>query len=86
MQTVKELIEADVISTVECVVAFNDVPYGEVYYNDWYRNYDQAGGLFLQKATHDLDYIYYVLGQPPHVLCAVKAQRVGNAETCFVDR
>jgi predicted dehydrogenase len=55
VQTVKRLLEADTIGTVEHVIAFNDVPYGDVYYNFWYRNYDQVGGLFLQKATHDID-------------------------------
>jgi predicted dehydrogenase len=76
VQTVKKLIEADAIGTVEHVIAFNDVPYGDVYFNNWYRNYDQVGGLFLQKATHDLDYIYYLLGQRPRTLCAMNAQRI----------
>lgn len=83
VQTVKQLLEADAIGSVEHVVAFNDVPYGDVYYNRWYRNYDQVGGLFLQKATHDLDYIYYLLGQRPRVLCAMKAQRVYGGDKPF---
>ena len=76
VQTVKRLIDADAIGTVEHVVAFNDVPYGDVYYNSWYRNYDQVGGLYLQKATHDLDYIHYLLDQRPAVVAAMKAQRI----------
>ncbi len=82
VQTVKRLIEADTIGSVEHVIAFNDVPYGDVYYNSWYRNYDQVGGLFLQKATHDLDYIHYLLDERPRVLAAMKAQRIyGPAHT-----
>ena len=83
VQTVKQLIDADTIGTVEHVVAFNDVPYGDVYYYEWYRNYDQVGGLFLQKATHDLDYIYYLLGQKPRSLCAMNARRIYGGDKPF---
>lgn len=83
VQTVKQLLDADAIGSVEHVIAFNDVPYGDVYYNSWYRNYDQVGGLFLQKATHDLDYIYYLLGQKPRILCAMNAQRIYGGDKPF---
>jgi|YNPNPStandDraft_1061719.scaffolds.fasta_scaffold02538_1 predicted dehydrogenase len=83
VQTVKQLLEADTIGTVEQVIAFNDVPYGDVYYYSWYRNYEQVGGLFLQKATHDLDYIAYLLNQRPRLLCAMKAQRIYGGEMPF---
>ncbi|NCQ32942.1 MAG: Gfo/Idh/MocA family oxidoreductase [Armatimonadetes bacterium] len=63
--TVKGMIEAGEIGDVEHAVAFNDVPYGSVYYRDFYRNFHEVGGLFLQKATHDLDYLYFLLGQRP---------------------
>ena len=46
------------------VAAVNYVPYGTVYWEQPYRDYDITGGLFLQKATHDLDYLTYLLGQP----------------------
>ncbi|MFO7918251.1 MAG: Gfo/Idh/MocA family oxidoreductase [Anaerolineae bacterium] len=83
VQKVKEIIEADTIGTVEHVVAFNDVPYGGVYYHRWYRNYDQVGGLFLQKATHDLDYINRLLAQRPVTIVATKAQRVYGGDKPF---
>ncbi|MHB0856780.1 MAG: Gfo/Idh/MocA family protein [Anaerolineae bacterium] len=83
VQTVKQLLDADAIGTVEHVIAFNDVPYGDVYFYDWYRNWDEVGGLFLQKATHDLDYIYYLLGQRPRSLCAMNAQRVYGGDKPF---
>ncbi|MBC7239163.1 MAG: Gfo/Idh/MocA family oxidoreductase, partial [Chloroflexi bacterium] len=63
VQTVKEMLKADLIGSVEHVVAVNDVPYGDVYYRRWYRNYDEVGGLWLQKATHDFDYVNYLLEQ-----------------------
>ena len=83
VQTVRQLLEADVIGSVEQVVACNDVPYGDVYFYDWYRNYDEVGGLFLQKATHDLDYIAYLLGQHPRTVSAMKAQRVYGGDKPF---
>ncbi len=83
VQTVKQMIDADMIGTVEHVIAFNDVPYGDVYFYDWYRNYDQVGGLFLQKATHDLDYIYYLLGQKPRELCGMNTRRVYGGDKPF---
>ena len=46
------------------VSAVNYVPYGTVYWEQPYRDYDITGGLFLQKATHDFDYLMYLLGQP----------------------
>ncbi|NLG28611.1 MAG: Gfo/Idh/MocA family oxidoreductase [Chloroflexi bacterium] len=83
VQQVKQMIDADMIGTVEHVIAFNDVPYGDVYYYHFYRNFDQVGGLFLQKATHDLDYIYYLLGQKPRELCAMNARRVYGGDKPF---
>ncbi len=83
VQRVKEIIDSGTVGTIEHVVAFNDVPYGAVYYEDWYRNYDQVGGLFLQKATHDLDTIHYLLGQRPKWICAMKAQRVYGGDKPF---
>lgn len=82
-QVAKEIIDSGAIGTVEHVVATNDVPYGDVYFYGWYRNYEQVGGLFLQKATHDLDYISYLLGQKPKTLCAMKAQRVYGGDKPF---
>ena len=76
LQTVKQIIDAGRIGTVEHVDAYNDVPYGTVYFRTWYRDYALTGGLFLQKATHDLDYLTYLLDQPPQVVAAMNARRV----------
>lgn len=83
VQTVKEIVESGRIGSVEQVVAFNDVPYGRVYYMSWYRNYEQNGGLWLQKATHDLDYITYLVGQQPSWVSAMKARRVFGGNKPF---
>ncbi len=44
--------------------AVNYVSYGRVYWEEEYRNFDITQGLFLQKATHDLDYMSYLLDSP----------------------
>jgi len=80
---VKEIIDSGKVGTIEHVVAFNDVPYGWVYYRRWYRNYDETNGLFLQKATHDLDYISWMLGQKATSVCAMNAQRVYGGDKPF---
>lgn len=46
------------------VNAVNYVTYGGVYFNEWYRDHSVTGGLFLQKATHDFDYLAHLVGQP----------------------
>ncbi|MBO5070575.1 MAG: Gfo/Idh/MocA family oxidoreductase [Roseburia sp.] len=60
---VKEIIDSGKIGDVLQVVAFNDVPYGRVYFHDWYRDENETGGLWLQKATHDFDCLNYILGE-----------------------
>lgn len=72
----KEIIDSGRIGTVEQVQAVNNVTYGRVYYKDWYRNERITGGLFLQKATHDLDYINYILGQRPVLIGAMASKQV----------
>ncbi len=46
------------------IQATNYVPYGTVYWEAAYRDFEVTGGLFLQKATHDFDYISYLMGEP----------------------
>ena len=68
---VKDMIDSGKIGKIESVQAFNDVPYGRVYQHDWYRDTSITGGMWLQKATHDLDYIDYILGGQPTEICAM---------------
>ena len=57
-------IEAGAVGAPVHVSAVNQVPYGMCYWERPYRNYAITGGLFLQKATHDLDYLMYLMGKP----------------------
>jgi len=73
---VKELIDSGKIGKVEHVQAYNNVTYARGYYHKWYRDENETGGLFLQKATHDLDYINYIIGEKPVRLCAMKSKQI----------
>ncbi len=76
VQLVKEIIDSGKIGTVEHVQAVNDVAYGGVYFHNWYRDENETQGLFVQKATHDFDYLNYVLGQPPVQICAMTSKQI----------
>ena len=77
VQLAKEMIEAGEIGTLEHVQAVNNVPYGgRAYFQGWYRDWDETHGLWLQKATHDLDYIAYLFGQRPVRAAGMMSQRV----------
>lgn len=76
VQMVKEIVDSGKIGTVEHVQAINNVPYGGVYYHDWYRDERETGGLFLQKATHDFDYINHILQLRPESVCAMTSKQI----------
>lgn len=76
LQTVRELILSGKIGEVEHVQAVNNVPYGSVYFHNWYRDERETGGLFLQKASHDFDYINYILGIRPVRIGAMISKQV----------
>lgn len=74
---VKDLIDSGKIGKVEHVQAVNNVTYARGYYHKWYRDEKETGGLFLQKATHDLDYINFLLGGlSPVRVCAMKSKQI----------
>lgn len=57
-------LESGAIGRVEHILGVNYVPYGNVYFDSWYRDHGITQGLFLQKATHDLDYLAHLAGSP----------------------
>lgn len=65
VQEMKRLVSSGVLGRLTMVQAVNNVPYGSVYYHSWYRDPALTGGLFLQKATHDVDYISCLIGETP---------------------
>lgn len=58
----KEFIDKGAVGAPEHILGVNYVPYGTCYFEGGYRNFKITQGLFLQKATHDLDYMSYLMG------------------------
>jgi predicted dehydrogenase len=71
-----EVVRSGRLGTVNQIQANNNVPYGGVYYGNWYRNYDDTGGLWLQKATHDFDYLTMMLDRRPLSVAATASQLI----------
>lgn len=81
VEYVKSLIDKGEIGEVMHIQAYNNVNYGRGYYHKWYRNEDITGGLFLQKATHDIDYINYLAGKcKPQSVCAMSSKTYYKGE------
>jgi len=57
----RQYIEAGAIGSPEHILGVNYVPYGTVYWDHKYRDFEVTQGLFLQKATHDFDYMMYLM-------------------------
>jgi len=73
----REIIDSGAIGTVEQVQAVNNVPfYAGGYYHGWMRDEEQTGGLWLQKATHDLDYLNSLIRQQPTRIVAMESKTV----------
>jgi predicted dehydrogenase len=77
---VLEVVRSDALGTVNQIQAVNNVPYGGVYFGQWYRNHDQTGGLWLQKATHDFDCINLLAGSRPAFIAAMESRKVYGGE------
>lgn len=66
-----EIIRSGRLGAINQIQAWNYVNYGGVYFAKWYRNYNEVGGLWLQKATHDFDYINALAGSQPQIIAAM---------------
>ncbi len=76
VQMAREIVASGKIGSVENVRAWCDPEYGGVYYYNWYRDEKETGGLWLQKATHDFDYITRLVGSPARRVAAMTSKRV----------
>ena len=74
---IKEKLDSGKLGELSQVQGYNNVPYASGYYHKWYRDESITGGLFLQKATHDLDYINYLLsGIRPVRIVGMKSKQI----------
>lgn len=60
----RRYIREDAVGRPIHVTALNYVPYGRVHWEAGYRDFEVTQGLFLQKATHDFDYLSYLVDSP----------------------
>src|SRR5439155_16963488 len=74
VQMALRIIRSGRLGAINQVQAVNNVPYGGVYFGQWYRSYEKTGGLWLQKATHDFDYITHMLGSRPTLITAMHSR------------
>ena len=79
-QTAKSIVDSGVLGSISQIQAVNNVPYGRGYFKKWYRDDSITGGLFLQKATHDVDVIRYVAGFEPVTVSAMKSKVIFKGE------
>ncbi len=72
----KEIIDTGVLGKISQIQGINNVPYARGYYHGWYRDDNETGGLFLQKSTHDLDLIQFILGEPRPVMISATESKM----------
>lgn len=72
----REIVRSGELGRICQVEAINTPNYGRGYFKKWHRQDELSGGLFLQKATHDLDLIFFLTDTQPVKLCAMKTRNV----------
>src|SRR5215216_4103278 len=69
-----DIIRSGRLGVINQVQSVNNVPYGGVYCGQWYLDFEKTGGLWLQKATHDFDYITQLLASHPATITAMHSR------------
>ena len=81
-QKAKAFIEGGEIGEICQVVGYEDTD-GEVYFTTWFRDDEKTGGMFMQKAVHDIDYMLYLAKAVPTEVCAMRAKVWYKGETAY---
>jgi predicted dehydrogenase len=80
VQTAMRIVRSGRLGTISQIQAVDNVYYGGVFFGQWFREYEQTGGLWLQKATHDLDYITQLMQANPVQITAMHTRTVYGGE------
>lgn len=72
----KSIIDAGTLGTISQISVINTPAYGRGYFKKWHKFDALTGGLFLQKATHDFDLVFYLTGTRPVKVCGMKTRTV----------
>jgi predicted dehydrogenase len=77
----KEIIDSGRLGRIHQVVGFEDTD-GWIYFSTWFRDAEKTGGMFMQKAVHDIDYLIFLSGIEPDTVCAMREKvcHVGNKD------
>ena len=67
----KEIIDSGRLGKIYQTVGYEDTD-GRVYFSTWFRDAEKTGGMFMQKAVHDIDYLMYLSGIEPDTVCAMR--------------
>lgn len=78
-----EIVRSGRLGTVNQIQALTNVTYGGHYFGGHYRDYDETGGLWLQKATHDFDYMNVLMDCAPVRIAATTTQTVFGGDRPF---
>lgn len=84
-ESVHAMVRSGRLGTINQIQAFNNVNYGNVYIDNWYADCKLTGGLWLQKATHDFDYIHRLADATPMFVSAMHSRRVWDEPTLNQD-
>ena len=72
-QRAKKIIDDGLVGPIHQVIGYEDTP-GEIYFSTWFRDFEKTGGMFMQKAVHDIDYMFYLAGAKPLEVCAMRTK------------
>lgn len=75
-ESARRHIRGGALGRIVSVQFVNNVHYGDVYFRRWMRTRKNVGNLLLQKATHDLDLINYLIGLTPRNIAAFGSRKV----------
>ena len=78
-----QIVRSGRLGTICQIQALTNVTYGGHYFGGHYRIYEETGGLWLQKATHDFDYINLLMGCAPTMIAATATQRIFGGDHPF---
>ena len=73
VQRAKKVIDSGLLGPIWQVIGHENTS-GEIYFTTWFRDEEKTGGMFLQKAVHDIDYMFYLAGGFPVEVCAMRAK------------
>jgi predicted dehydrogenase len=83
---VEEILASGRLGIINQIQAVNNIPYGGVYFATWYRSYEETGGLWLQKATHDVDCINAIARAAPTRVAAMTSKTVFTGDKPYTLR